>query len=113
MPISLEPDFAVLPPDWPGQGGGGLCAGDLTHFVPQGLALAPPMILTPFGGAPASSYYGAQGTITHPIKSAPLNDDAGGVVYFPRHTPPDEIVTALDLFGFRSLINDPRLTTRV
>jgi hypothetical protein len=64
------------------------------------------MIVTPFGGAPAASYYGAQGTITHPIKSAPLNDDAGGVVYFPSDVPPAGIVAALDLFGFRSLIKD-------
>jgi hypothetical protein len=102
MSTSLEPDFVVLPPNWHGRGGDDLLAGDLTHFAPQGLALAPPAIVTPYSGPPAASYYGAQGTITHPIKSAPLNDDTGGLVYFSSHIPPVEIVAALDLFGFRS-----------
>lgn len=106
MTASLEPDFVVLRADWPGPEYEGLRPAEVAHFAPQGLALAPPMIVRPYGDLPSPDYYGMQGTITHPVKSAPLNDDAGGVVYFSAHIPPDQIVSSLDLFGFRSLAKD-------
>lgn len=106
MAAELDPDLIVLPADWPGVDAQGPRPGDPQYFVPQGLAMAAPAIYTPYSDAPEPGYYSGTGTITHPIKSAPINDDAGGVIYFSRHVPADEIVVALDLFGFRSLIKD-------
>lgn len=103
VPVSIEHDFSVLPADWPGIGHEGPLPSDMSHFVPQGLAMSAPRIVTPYLGAPEPAYYGAANTIIHPVKSAPLNDDAGGVFYFSRHMMPTTLVAALDLFGFRSL----------
>lgn len=103
MPVAMEPDFVVCPRGRLKARDGGPGPDDVAHFVPQGLALAAPMVVTPYGGPAAPSFYSAQGTITHPVRSAPINDDAGGVVYFPRHVDPAHIVSALEHFGFRSL----------
>lgn len=106
MSAAMGPDFVVLPADWPGKNHEGPLPSDASHFVPQGLAMSAPRIVTPYSGGPEPSYYGGAGTLTHPVKSAPLNDDAGGVVYFSRHMAPVELIQALDLFGFRSLETD-------
>lgn len=106
MPAVLDPLLTVLPSDWLGSEAAGPRPGDLSLFVPQGLALAAPMLVTPYGHAPSPDYYGPAGTIMHPIKSAPINDDAGGVMYFSRHSPPHDISSALELIGFRSLEMD-------
>ncbi|MGE0699531.1 MAG: hypothetical protein AB7O57_10580 [Hyphomicrobiaceae bacterium] len=103
VPVSIEPDFSVMPADWPGMGHEGPLPSDMSHFVPQGLAMSAPRIVTPYLGAPEPAYYGAGNTITHPVKSAPLNDDAGGVFYFSQHMTPTTLVAAFNLFGFRSL----------
>lgn len=102
MPRGMEPDFVVMPAAWPDGPAAGVRPGDVAQFVPQGLAMGPPLIVTPYSGAAEPGFYGGQGTITHPVKSAPLNDDAGGVIYFSRHMEPAGIVAALDHIGFRS-----------
>ena len=86
--VTLEPDFIISPNGWPALGDGHIGPGDVEHFVPQGLALAPPPILRPYGSPADASFYGAGSTITHPVKSAPINDDAGGVVDLAMRQPP-------------------------
>lgn len=101
MNTSLGPDVTVLPPDWPGPQHKGPRPGDLEHFAPQGLAMAAPMIVRPYGEMADPSYYGAGNTIVHPIKSAPVNDDAGGVIYFSGHVEPDSLKVALGVMAVR------------
>lgn len=106
MTTSLEPDIVVLAADWPGGEHKGPRPGDLSQFAPQGLALAPPLIIRPYGGMADPSYYGAQGTITHPIRSAPVNDDTGGVIYFSDYVENDELMAALGIMGVRLTSKD-------
>lgn len=101
MITSLSPEIVVLPPEWPGASHTGPRPGDLTHFVPQGLALGTPMIMRPYGDTPSPKFYEAQDTIRHPIKSAPLNDDAGGVIYFSGYVDSDDLQKALAVMAVR------------
>lgn len=106
MSAIFEPDVTVLPNEWPGTDREAPKPGDLSIFVPQGLAMAAPAIIRPFGGMADPSFYGAQGTIQHPIRSAPINDDTGGVVYFNDYVSDEQIGTLLNVLGVRDLAKD-------
>lgn len=56
--------------------------GDLSKWLPQGLGLGAPVIVTPYSDGPAPSYYGLDTSGSSPILNAPSQVAGGGVLYF-------------------------------
>ena len=70
---------------WPGRALS-VQPGDLSTFVQQGLGLKPPTVFRTWDQLSANgqrnSYYGLDTPSAHPLRNAPTNDAAGGIVYF-------------------------------
>lgn len=71
----------VLDSGWPGRDLR-VMPGDLSKWLPQGLGLGAPMIVTPYSDGPEPSFYGWDGPGRDPILNAPSQLAGGGVLYF-------------------------------
>jgi hypothetical protein len=77
--------LTIAPATWPGPALE-VQPGDLTRFVPAGLGMAIPAIMRPWDRVEdvvnRPNYYGFNEPSSHPFFNAPVNDSAGGVIYF-------------------------------
>jgi hypothetical protein len=110
----------ILGPDWPGRQLP-LMPGDLTQFLPQGLALGTPAIVRPWDDPlkvlTGPSFYGVDPPESHPFRAAPTQEPSGGAIYFDDHLELGEIRAALEVMGailqrndyvvFAASANDP------
>ena len=82
--IGIEEHFTIAPPDWPSRAN--VPPGDLTRFAPIGLGMSAPMVVMPWDDLgnvlSRGSFYGANARTGNPFEDAPVNDAAGGVLYF-------------------------------
>ncbi len=92
----------ILNPDWPGRQLP-LMPGDLTQFLPQGLALGTPAIVRPWDDPlkvlTSPSFYDVDPPESHLFRAAPTQEPSGGVIYFDDHLEFSEIRTALEVMG--------------
>jgi hypothetical protein len=91
---SEPPKLVMLPSNWPGQRLP-LMPGDVSKYVPQGLGLDAPLVVRPWDDPPKAlsgpSFYGFDAPETDPIRAAPSNLPAGGVVYFDGSLPDENV----------------------
>jgi hypothetical protein len=101
MAIGIEDRIIISPPGWPAKAD--VAPGDLTRYAPIGLGLAPPLVMRPWDDLGnvlgRGAYYGAVDRTGDPLRDAPVNDAAGGTVYFDGHTEPQQLLPLLDLIG--------------
>lgn len=99
----------IAPPIWPGPPLG-VQPGDLSRFAPVGLALDGPLVMMPWDTLDdvmrRPGYYGANAPSSHPFLNAPVNDDAGGVVYFDGHPEKEQLEALFDLLSVRGRATD-------
>jgi hypothetical protein len=99
MAIGIEDRVRISAPDWPARAA--LAPGDLSAYAPIGLGMASPMVLRPWddlGDLTArGDFYGASARTGDPLRDAPVNDAAGGVVYFDGDAEPARIAALLAL----------------
>lgn len=88
--------YLVLDAAWPAKG---LLPGDLKQFAPDGLGLAAPMIVLPYGRMAEPDFYGWHERVFDPFCGAPRNDAGGGVLYFDAYGDTGPLATALGLMG--------------
>ncbi len=88
--------YLVLDAAWPAKG---LAPGDLTQFAPDGLGLAAPMIVRPYGRMAEPDFYGWHERVFDPIRGAPRNDAGGGILYFDAYDEAGPLASALKLMG--------------
>lgn len=93
-----------LPADWPGHPLP-LMPGDFSKYAPQGLGLGPPPIVRPwddpFEFFSRPNYYGFDPPETDPVRAAPSQQAAGGVIYFGNSMKPELLRGVLDTMGVR------------
>ncbi len=84
--------------------------GDLTQFLPQGLALGTPAIVRPWDDPlkvlTGPGFYGVDPPESHPFRAAPTQEPSGGAIYFDDHLEFGEIRTALEVMGATLQRND-------
>lgn len=109
MEHQLEAFVRLSPADWP-PGGGEAGPGDLTRFAVQGLAMAPPPVLMPWDRPEnllsRGSYYAGQAPHPDPVRNAPLNTAAGGVVYFGSRPEAANLSALLRVIGVQAFRRD-------
>ena len=88
--------YLVLDASWPAKG---VRPGDLTQFAPDGLGLAAPMIVRPYGRMADPDFYGWHERVFDPFRGAPRNDAGGGVLYFDAYGQADRFPAALQMMG--------------
>lgn len=88
--------YLMLDAAWPAKG---LAPGDLSQFAPDGLGLAAPMIVRPYGRVADPDYYGWHERVFDPFRGAPRNDGGGGVLYFDAYEERDRLFAALEVMG--------------
>ena len=103
MNTELERIIRIAPETWPGKPLR-LQPGDLAHFVPSGLGLEAPAVMSPWdtleGVANRGGYYGFTQPSLHPFLNAPVNDACAGTVYFddnPTHEQLDALFGLLEV----------------
>jgi hypothetical protein len=108
MAIGIEDRVRVSPRTWPSNAR--TPPGDLTAYEPIGLGLSGPTVVRPWDelGEVLSrgSLYGSNERSGDPIRDAPVNDAAGGVVYFDSGREPEDISTLLALLEVRDLLTE-------
>jgi len=99
--------LVTLPSDWPGQPLP-IMPGDLSKYVPQGIGLDVPLIIRPWDdpirALSVPNFYGVDAPETDPIRAAPSNEPAGGVIYFDDSLSDQDVRTllaAMDVHGAR------------
>ncbi len=95
-----EAGVTILPNDWPG-GEPAERPGDLTRFLPQGLGLGVPMIITPYGAGPDQGFYGLDRPSGDPFHAAPTQEPGGGLLYFDDGVDLAKLRNALAVIGVR------------
>ena len=88
----------ILDNDWPGRELR-VMPGDLSKWLPQGLGLGAPMIVTPYSDGPEPGFYGWDAPGRDPILSAPTQHPAGGLFYFDDGADLAKLRAALDIIG--------------
>lgn len=86
----------MLDAAWPAKG---LAPGDLSKFAPDGLGLAAPMIVRPYGRMADPDFYGWHERVFDPFRGAPRNDADGGILYFDAYADETQLSAALQLMG--------------
>lgn len=97
-----EPSASVtiLSEDWPGRDLR-LMPGDLSKWLPQGLGLGAPLVVTPYSAGPEPSYYGFDKAGPNPILNAPTQQPASGLLYFDDGANLAKLRGALEIIGVR------------
>jgi len=88
----------ILDYNWPGRELP-VMPGDLSQWLPQGLGLGTPMIVTPYSGGPEPGFYGMDQLGSDPIRGAPTQEPGGGSLYFDDNVPVEKLRAALDIMG--------------
>ena len=92
----------VAPAPWPNAK---LDPSDVTQFVPNGLGLGAPMMLRPWDKLEdlerQGGYYGYDRPTGHPLRDAPTNVAAGGVVYFDDQPAQANLALLANMLGIR------------
>jgi hypothetical protein len=88
--------FLVLDASWPAKG---LAPGDLAQFAPDGLGLAAPMIVRPYGRMADPDFYGWHERVFDPFRGAPRNDAQGGTLYFDAYADEVQLHATLAIMG--------------
>ena len=98
-----EPSASVtiLGPGWPGRELR-LMPGDLSQWLPQGLGLGAPVLVTPYSDGPEPRYYGLDAPGRGPILNAPTQQPGGGLLYFDDGADLKKLRGALDIMGVRT-----------
>lgn len=108
MPAPLEELARIAPAVWPGPELR-VQPGDLTQFAPGGMGLGGPFPIRPwddpFGPSPGR-FYGFENHDAHPLRGAPLQDPAGGTVYFDDDPTREDFEALLRMMGVRNLEKD-------
>src|SRR5271156_2634499 len=106
---SEPPKLVMLPSNWPGQRLP-LMPGDVSKYVPLGLGLDAPLVVRPWDDPPKAlsgpSFYGFDAPETDPIRAAPSNLPAGGVVYFDGSLPDENVRAVLAAMGVQQTRRD-------
>ncbi len=100
-----RPSVAVLGKDWPGRELP-VMPGDLKRFVPQGLGLDVPFIITPYSSGPDQGFYGFDAPSADPFQAAPTQESGGGTLYFDDNIDMAKLAGALELIGVHTLRKD-------
>jgi hypothetical protein len=95
----------ILDSDWPGRPLP-IAPGDLTRFLPQGLGLDVPVIITPYGIGPDQGFYGLDRPSSDPLHAAPTQEACGGVLYFDDNVAFEQLRAALDVIGVHTQRED-------
>jgi hypothetical protein len=99
--IGIEDKVIVSAATWPATAA--VPPGDLSRYAPIGLGLPPPFVMQPWDDLSAvvgrGSFYGASDRTGDPLRDAPVNDPAGGVIYVDGRTEAGQLVPLLDLLG--------------
>jgi len=108
MAIGIEDRVKISPANWPAKAT--VPPGDLTKYAPVGLGLAAPLVMNPWDDLGQvlgrGSFYGANERSGDPFRDAPVNDAAGGVVYFDGDSDPVKVASLVELLGVRRLVTD-------
>jgi hypothetical protein len=84
MGIGIEDRVKISPPGWPARAA--VAPGDLSKFAPVGLGMATPLVLRPWDKledlTARGDFYGANARTGDPFRDGPVNEAAGGTVYF-------------------------------
>ncbi len=103
MPIGIEDRVKISPATWPAKAV--VPPGDLTRYAPVGLGLSAPLVMNPWDDLgqvlARGSFYGASERSGDPIRDAPVNDAAGGTVYFDGDVEPPRLAALLELLDVR------------
>jgi hypothetical protein len=92
----LRNSLTSLPLDLPSKG---VPPGDLERFAPDGLGLAAPLIVRPYGTMADPDFYGWHERVFDPFKGAPRTNAEGGVLYFSDYLAEGALDAALTLMG--------------
>jgi hypothetical protein len=105
--IGIEDRVVISPASWPSRAA--VAPGDLSQYAPIGLGMAAPMIVRPWDNLAdstgRSSVYGASARTGDPFRDAPVNDAAGGTVYFDSGSDAAQRIAMLDLLDVRRYEN--------
>jgi len=108
MAIGIEDRVKISPAAWPTKAA--VPPGDLTKYAPVGLGLAAPLVMNPWDDLERvfarGSFYGASERSGDPIRDAPVNDAAGGVIYFDSNVDLAQVAATADLLGVRRNARD-------
>lgn len=103
------PGPAILPAGWPGRDLP-VMPGDFTKYVPQGLGLGAPLVIHPWDDLEKAlsrpSFYGLDPPESDPVRAAPSNLAAGGVIYFDDHVEDDGVRALLRAMEVHDLERD-------
>ena len=103
MAIGIENRVVISAASWPSRAT--VAPGDLTKYAPIGLGLAAPAIMQPwddFSDVMARGpFYGAAERSGDPFRDAPVNDAAGGIVYFDSGSDREELTAMFTLLDVR------------
>jgi hypothetical protein len=104
MAIGIEDLVNVSPASWPAYAT--VAPGDLTKYAPIGLGLRAPAVMQPWDDLNAvvarGSFYGSAERTGDPFEDAPVNDAAGGCVYFDSGTDPAGLAALLTILDVQS-----------
>ena len=108
MAIGIEDRVVISPASWPSRAT--IAPGDLSKYAPIGLGLAGPMVVQPWGrprGAPcrAGTFYGTADRSGDPFHDAPVNDAAGGLVYFDSGSDSQQLASMFTLLDVRDAVD--------
>jgi hypothetical protein len=99
----------MLPSDWPGRPLP-IMPGDVSKYAPQGLGLPVPVLVRPWDdplkALSGPDFYGFDPPETDPIRAAPSNVAAGGVIYFDEHLSARIVRTTLSAMGVQGARRD-------
>ena len=99
----IEDRVIISSADWPSRAD--VAPGDLSKYAPVGLGLAAPAVVMPWdtlGGAlDRRSVYASYARDGDPFRDAPVNDAAGGIVYFDGAPDPQLLTAAFALLDVR------------
>jgi hypothetical protein len=96
---------AILDSAWPGRPLP-VMPGDLSQWLPQGLGLGAPMIVTPYSLGAEPSFYGLDAPSPDPVLAAPTQIPGGGLLYFDDKADPAKLRGALDILGVYMTLED-------
>jgi hypothetical protein len=99
----------ILGVDWPGRPLP-MMPGDFSRYTPQGMGLGTPLIVRPWDDPVAvlsgPNYYGFEPRISDPVRGAPIQDPAAGILYFDDGVTWAELEVTLHVIGTRLLERD-------
>src|SRR6185295_12404965 len=94
--------FLTFGVDWPSRKLD-VMPGDFSRYIPQGMGFNPPPVIRPWDdplkALSGPNYYGFDARNADPVRGAPSQEPAGGLLYFDDSIETPSLLTALQVLG--------------